>query len=207
MANPEITINQGTRRIAEAHLLTPMVRVWRFFRWVIVLVLVAVAFGAGVMSGTSGQFADGMAELRRWTQTDSGGDGRIAAVLTALERLDASEGIEPVKTRQGIATTLNDLTTICRAEIARIEESVAQIELNMIRAVGFQIADVGRAISDVETATTNGMAKMQETAEATATMAANAEIDCGRTHVLLDGILSVPASATTTESDAANTDE
>ncbi len=207
MANSEITINAGKRTIAEARILTPMVRFWRFLRWMIVLALLVAAFGAGVMSGTSGQFADGVAEFRRWTQTAPGDEGRVAAVLNALERLDAVKGIETVKTRHGVAATLGDLTAICRAEIARIEESVADLKTSLIRAVGFQIADVGRAVSDVETVTTNGMAKLQETADAAAIMAANAETDCGRTHVLLDGILSVPASATTTDPDVANTDE
>lgn len=202
-----LILKNGEEKVAEARLLTPMVRVWRFLRWVIVLVLLVAAFGAGVMSGTSGQFADGVAEVRRWTQTAPGDEGRLATALTILERLDAAEGIEALKTRHGVATTLGDLTTICRAEIARIEESVAQIELSMIRAVGFQLQDVGRAISGVEAATTDGMAELQETAEVTATMAANAETDCGQTHLLLDSILSVPSSDTTTDRDVADIEE
>lgn len=195
-----LTLTNGERPIAEARLLTPMVRLWRFCRWLIVFALIAVAYAAGVMSGTSGHFADGMTELRRWTQTAPGNDGRLAAALTALERLDASEGIEPVKTRHGVAATLDELTTSCRAEIARIEEQTA-------RTVAFALNGVERAIADVQVTMTRDIAELQETSDATGVLAANASLDCGRTHVLLDGILSASPADSATDPDVANIEE
>lgn len=201
MAPPKkLILVNSERPIAEARLLTPMVRVWRFSRWVIVLMLFTVVFGAGVMSGTSGQFADGVAELRRWTQTVPGDDGSLAAALNALEQLDASQGIDPVKTRHGVAAKLDDLTTICRAEIAQIEERTA-------RTIAFALSGVESSIAGVEVAMTRGMAELQKTADATGVLAANASLDCGRAHVLLDGILSAPSVDSATDSDVADIDE
>lgn len=161
--------------IAETTIISPLIRMLRFLRGVLILVLIAGAFGAGVLTGTSGQFADVVAELRRWAQLEPGDNGTVAAVLDALAMLDASEGIDAVKTRHGVGDTLSSVETVCREELDSIRDATARV---VARALTDIRSDIARA--QVETSTR--LDDLEATAEATGVLAANAEGDCKVAH-------------------------
>lgn len=178
--------------LAETTILSPWVRILRFLRWVLILIVIAGAYCAGVLTGTSGQFADVVSELRRFAQLEPGGDGTIAAALDAMALLDASEGIDEVKTRHGVGTSLSNIETICREELNTIRDATARV---VARALTDIRSDIARAQLDTSTR----LDGLEATAEATGVLAAKAEGDCKVAHELFGKMLGLlPAESAKT---------
>ena len=178
--------------LAETTILSPWVRLLRFLRWVLILVVIAGAYGAGVLTGTSGQFADVVSELRRWAQLEPGDDGTIAAAFDAVALLDASDGIDEVKTRHGVGASLSNVETICREELDTMRDATA-------RVVARALTDIRSDIARAQMETSTRLDGLEATAEATGVLAANAEGDCKVAHELFGEMLGLlPAESAET---------
>ena len=183
--------NQGPP-LAETTILSAWVRLLRFFRWVLILIVIVGAYGAGVMTGTSGQFADSIAELRRLAQSEPGDYGTVAVAFDAMARLDASEGIDAVKTRHGVGATMGNLETICRQELDTIRDATARV---VARALTDLRGDIARA----QLANNTRLDGLEATAEATGVLAAEAGGDCRVAHELFGDMLGLlPAESAET---------
>lgn len=185
-----VVIDQGDRNtpLAEVQVLTRTVRILRFVRGIVIAMLIPAAFGLGVATGTNGQFADGISELRRITNVPSGSDARIASVIDTLERLDASEGIDPVKTRHGVGQSVAALDTICRQEVEIVREETKRI-------VQIAMGELDSRHADRFGQTKALLSEVQETAFATGELAALAEGDCRRVLELIGGAIDPVPSA------------
>lgn len=186
----QVVIENGDRvtPLAEVRVLTRTVRVWRFFRGIAITLLILAAFGLGVITGTNGQFADGISELRRIMNVPSGSDAGIASVLDTLERLDASEGIDPVKTRHGLGQSVAALDTICRQKVDTVREETKRI-------VQIAMSELDSRHADRFGRTKALLLEVQDTAVATGELAALAEGDCGRVLELIGGAIDPLRSA------------
>ena len=104
--------------------ITPWVRFWRFVRLVLGLTLVIVAFGLGVVSGTSGIYSDGVNVLRNSAGVEPSATGMIARVFDTLDRLDVTKGIELARTRQDVAKSMAGLGETCETRLNEIYEDI-----------------------------------------------------------------------------------
>jgi len=181
--------NQGPP-LAEATILSFWVRLLRCLRWVVVLIVVLSAYGVGVLTGTSGQFADGVAELRRFTHSEPGDDGTVAVLLETIGRLDATDGIDATKTRHGVGATIADLETICREELEIVRDATA-------RLVARALQDIRGDIARAQLANNTRFDGLEATTESTGVLAADAGLDCKSSHELFGDMLGLLPAAST----------
>lgn len=172
------------RPVAEVFLITRSVRLFRSFRVILFLLLLGSAYGAGVFTGTSGMYSDGISELRRMVGSENGDSSIFIRAINVVSQLDAAEGVEGIKTRHGVAQSLDGLNTMCAQQLSTTNEELqAAFRTNFRSATREFWQGVDMLSKQLEA--------LNVTATNTAELAALAELDCGRTHQQLGEILGV----------------
>lgn len=177
-------------RVAEMIVITPWVRFWRFVRLGIWLALLIVAFGLGVVAGTSGIYSDGLVELRRVAGAESGDADAIARAIDTLARLDASVDVDPARTRQGVAQSLADLGGLCEAGLDEVRG-----DINTRVSSGMMRVTQTLAASDANQA--GGIEELRLRVAELDARSSSTEDFCAQTFALMRDILSVAPEAST----------
>ncbi|NKI59607.1 hypothetical protein HCG46_15135 [Labrenzia sp. PO1] len=147
-------------------MITPAIRFWRFICRILAIVSIFVAFGLGVVCGTSGIYADGLAELRRMTGLGAEAKSTGAILLNMLDRLDATVNLDKVRTRHGVGISLAEIEGLCETRLDNLESSVGTLiksgTMRVSQSVSANslqqfngIEDLRKRIADLSTRTTS----------------------------------------------------
>lgn len=175
---------------AEVTQITPWIRFGRFLGRVLGIVLVIVGFGLGVLSGTSGVYSDAISEMRRLVNVEPGDGAPVARVIDALARLDAAVGIDPVRTRHGVAQTVHDLGDLCEAGI---DDATEEMKARLAGGIG----SVTRVVAQNQLEQSQALDDLRQRAAEIETLAASTENFCALTLQRINELLGVvPAPST-----------